>query len=208
VPVRASSLRAVVFDVGHVLFDWDPRFLYEKLVDDLDRLEWLLANVITKEWHYQHDAGRPFAETCAELCAQHPEQRGLIAAYGPRWLETIPGPIPGAHALVEELDARGVPLYAITNFSAEFWDMFRPTAPIFDRFRDVIVSGAERLVKPDPAIFALARGRFGLGDGEALFIDDNPDNVAAALEAGWAAHRFTDAARARAAIVACGLLPS
>jgi 2-haloacid dehalogenase len=201
-----TGVRAVVFDVGHVLYDWDPRFLYEKMVPDAGRLDWLLSHVITRTWHFQHDAGRPFAETCAELCAQFPAERALIEAYGPRWLETIPGPIPGSHALVEELDARGVPLYAITNFSAEFWAMFRPTAPIFDRFRDIIVSGAERLVKPDSAIYQLARRRFGLGDGEALFIDDSPANVAAAIAAGWTAHRFTDAASARAALVAAGML--
>jgi 2-haloacid dehalogenase len=184
---------AVVWDVGHVLYDWDPRFLYAKLIPDPDRLDWFLSNVVTRAWHFQHDAGRPFAETSAELMAEHPDVADLIAAYGPRWLETIPGPIPGTHDLVRALATGGVPQYGITNFSAEFWDRFRPTAPLFDLFRDIVVSGHERLVKPDPAIYALARSRFGLGDGEAIFIDDNAANVEAARNAGWLAHHFTGA---------------
>lgn len=196
--------KAVVFDVGHVLYDWDPRFLYEKLIADPDRLDWFLENVVTRDWHFQHDAGRPYTETSAELVALYPEERELIEAYGPRWLETIPAPVPGTHALVEELDRAGVPLFAVTNFSAEFWAMFRPTAPLFDRFVDIIVSGVERLIKPDPAIYALARQRFGLGPGEALFIDDNEANVAAAIDAGWLAHHFTDAPSARAALRQAG----
>jgi len=185
---------AVVWDVGHVLYDWDPRFLYAKLIPDPERLDWFLANVVTRAWHYQHDAGRPFVETSAELVAHHPEFADLIAAYGPRWLETIPGPVPGTHAIVERLAQAGVPQFGITNFSGEFWDRFRPTAPLFDRFRDIIVSGHEKLMKPSPEIFALARRRFGLGDGEAVFIDDNAANVEAAIAAGWHGHRFTDTA--------------
>jgi 2-haloacid dehalogenase len=195
---------AVVFDVGHVLYDWDPRFLYAKLIADPARLDWFLQNVVTKAWHYQHDMGRPFAETSAELIAQYPAEAELIALYGPRWLETIPGPMPGTHALVEALAANGVPLFAITNFSGEFWKMFRPTAPLFDHFLDVVVSGDEKLMKPDPAIYSLARQRFGLGDGEALFVDDNPANVEGARAAGWHAHRFTTAAGLAEALRAHG----
>jgi 2-haloacid dehalogenase len=199
--------RAVVFDVGHVLFDWDIGALYGKIIPDLEERAWFLANVVTRDWHFQHDAGRPFAETSAELIATFPDQADRIRLYGPRWLETIPGPMPGMHDLVEALHAHRVPLFAITNFSAEFWAMFRPTAPLFDRFRDVIVSGEERLVKPDPAIFALARRRFGLGDGEALFVDDNPANVAAAQAAGWLGHRFAGAEGLRETLAALRLLP-
>ena len=185
--------KAVVWDVGHVLFDWDPRFLYEKLIPDAERLDWFLENVVTRAWHFQHDAGRPFADTSAELIALYPAEAELIRAYGPRWLETLPGPMPGTHAIVEALATRNVPQYGITNFSGEFWDIFRPTAPIFDHFIEIVVSGHEKLMKPSPAIYALAKARFGLGDGEAIFIDDNPANVEAAREAGWLAHHFTGA---------------
>lgn len=186
--------RAVVFDVGHVLYDWDPAHLYAKLIPDPAERAWFLAEVVTRQWHFQHDAGRPFAETSAELVARFPDQRERILAYGARWLETIPGPVPGSLELVAALADAGVPLFGITNFSAEFWAMFRPTAPVFDRFTDVIVSGEERLMKPDPAIFQLARRRFGLGPGEALFVDDQPRNVAAAEAQGFIGHRFVSAA--------------
>lgn len=147
---------------------------------------------MTLGWHSQHDAGRAFAETSAEL----------IALYGPRFGDTIPGPIPGSPAIVEALDMADVPLFAITNFSGEFWRPLRiANAGLFDRFRDIVVSGDEKLVKPDPAIFALALRRFGLPPGEALFVDDRADNVAAAEAAGMIGHIFRDASTLRADLV-------
>ncbi|NIJ19789.1 2-haloacid dehalogenase [Sphingomonas naasensis] len=198
---------AVIFDVGKVLFEWDPRYLYERLIDDDQALEAFLANVVTREWHFQHDAGRPFAETSAELSAQYPEHAGLIAAWGPRFNETIPHAVPGMVEIVRELDAAGVPLFAITNFSGEFWRAWVPQyAELFDRFRDVVVSGDEKLVKPDPAIYALALKRFGLDGPDAVFVDDSPANVASARDAGIHAVLFTTAADFRAELVRLGLL--
>ncbi|MBV7255363.1 HAD-IA family hydrolase [Pacificimonas sp. WHA3] len=182
--------RTVIFDVGNVLYDWDIRYLYAKLIPDPARLEWFLANVVTPGWHFQHDRGVPFAETSAALIARFPEERALIELFGERFLETIGEPIPGMIELVQDLDHAGVTIYGITNFSDEFWRRFRPTAPVFSRFRDIIVSGREKLAKPDPAIFQLAIDRFGIAPGEALFIDDQPLNIAAAQTAGFAAHRF------------------
>ena len=198
--------RAVVFDIGNVLYGWDPRFLYAKLIADPAQLDWFLRHVVTHDWHFQHDAGRPAHETTAELTAAFPEHADLIAAYVPRWLETISGPVPGMLELVEDLVAHGVPLYAITNFSAEFWVPFRASAPVFDHFRDIIVSGTERLTKPDPAIYALALQRFGLAPGEALFIDDRAENVTAGAAAGFPGHHFTSAAHLRAELERLGLL--
>jgi len=198
--------RAVVFDIGNVLYGWDPRYLYTKLIADPVELDWFLGHVVTHQWHFQHDLGRPWRETTAELTAAFPEHADLIAAYVPRWLETISGPVPGMLALVEALAARNVPLYGITNFSAEFWVPFRASAPVFDHFRDIVVSGTERLVKPDPAIYALALERFGLAAGEGLFIDDRLENVIAGEAAGFPGHHFTDAARLRAELVGRGLL--
>jgi 2-haloacid dehalogenase len=197
---------AVVFDVGNVLYGWDIGALYEKLIPDPARRAWFLAHVVTPEWHFQHDRGRPHAETTAELTAQFPNEADLIAAYVPRWLETITGPIPGMLELVAELDDAGVPIFGITNFSAEFWEMFRPDAPIFDRFRDVIVSGAERLVKPDPAIYQLARRRFGLAAGEGLFVDDRIENIRAGKAEGFPGHHFTGVAALRTRLQAEGLI--
>lgn len=198
--------QSVIFDVGKVLFDWDLRHLFAKLIDDSAELDWFLANVVTPEWHFQHDAGRPLAEMVPERQAEFPSHAALIDTYAARFNETIPGPVPGSLDLVARLDAAGVPLFAITNFGHEFWEAFRPTQPVFDRFRDIIVSGTERLMKPDPAIYALAIARFGIEPAGALFIDDNAANVAGAESAGIAAHRFVDAAGLEAELVTRGYL--
>ncbi len=197
---------SVVFDIGKVLFEWDLRYLFAKLIDDRQELEWFVTHVVTPEWHFQHDAGRSLAEMTAELTTKFPQYATLIDAYKVRFNETIPGPIDGSLEIVCELAERRVPLFAITNFGAEFWDMFRPTQPIFDHFGDIVVSGVEKLVKPDPAIYALALRRFGLKPGEAIFIDDNLANVKAAHANGFAAHHFIDAGKLRTELAAHDLL--
>lgn len=200
-------MRAVIFDVGNVLYDWDIDLLYRRLIaDDGDRAAFL-RDVVTKEWHFQHDAGRPFAETSAELIARFPHHRDLIAAFGPRFNETVSGLLDGMGAIVEALDAAQVPLFAITNFSAEFWPPFRAQeSAIFDRFQDIVVSGDERLSKPDPAIYHLAMKRFGIAPGEALFIDDRIENVRGAEAVGLSGHHFRDSATLAEELVRLGLL--
>ena len=200
------DVEAVVFDVGRVLIQWELRALFEKLIDDPAELDWFLANVVTEEWHFQHDAGRPLDEMVPERQAEFAEHAALIEAYATRFLETIPGRVPGTAALVERLTARGMPLYAITNFGAEFWAMFRPTEPVLDRFAEIVVSGQEKLAKPDPAIFELAAGRFGHAPGAMLFVDDNRANVDAARSLGWQVHHFTDAEDLEGDLAARGLI--
>ncbi len=196
---------AVIFDVGRVLYDWDPRILYERLIDDDRALDAFLRDVVTIDWHFQHDAGRDFADTSAELAALHPQHAALIAAWGPRFNESIGPAIAGMHDVVRDLDAADVPLYAITNFSHEFWPPFRAQeSHLFDRFRDVVVSGAEKIVKPDAAIYRLALDRFGLRADEAVFVDDNAANVAAAQALGIESILFTDAGDFRARLVTLG----
>ncbi len=204
--VDASNPIAVIFDVGNVLVDWQPDLLYRKLIPDADMRATFLRDVATKEWHFQHDAGRPFAETSAELIAEHPHHAAAIAAWGSRFAEQT-APMPGMAELVAALAMRGVPLFAITNFSAEFWPPFRAAeAAIFDHFRDVVVSGEERLTKPGLAIYRLALDRFGLAPGDALFVDDRADNIAGAAAAGMATHLFTDVTALRATLTGLGLL--
>jgi 2-haloacid dehalogenase len=200
------KITTVVFDVGKVLFEWDLRYLFAKLIADKDELEFFVTHVVTPEWHFQHDAGRALDDMVAERIAEFPEYAAFIAAYAPRFNETIPGPVTGSLELVQELAECGVPLFAITNFGAEFWEGFRPIQPIFDLFQDIIVSGVEKLVKPDPAIYALALQRFCIKPGQAIFIDDNHDNVISARENGFAVHHFTDAESLRRELVALDLL--
>ena len=201
-----SKITTVVFDVGKVLFEWDLRHLFAKLIADKAELEYFVTHVVTPEWHFQHDAGRPLAEMTAERTALYPKYKNEIDAYRTRFNETIPGPVAGSLEIVHELAERAVPLFAITNFGAEFWAMFRPTQPIFDHFGDIVVSGVEKMVKPDPDIYALALRRFGLKPGEAIFIDDNHDNVVSARANGFAAHHFTDAEKLRRELVDLNLL--
>jgi 2-haloacid dehalogenase len=202
------QIKSVVFDVGRVLVQWDMRHLFAKLIADPAELDWFLTHVVTPEWHFQHDAGRPLAEMVPELQAQFPAYAAHIDAYAKRFNETIPGPVPGSFEIVEDMAAHGVPLFAITNFGAEFWAMFRPTQPIFNHFRDIVVSGEEKLVKPDAAIYQLARKRFDLRLGEAIFIDDSLPNVLAARENGFVGHHFVDAETLRADLVRLGILPA
>jgi 2-haloacid dehalogenase len=197
---------AVVFDIGRVLFDWNLRFLFEKLIADPAQLDWFLANVVTEQWHFQSDAGRPLAEMVPARIAEFPEHAALIEAYRARFPETLPRPMPGTHELVGRLAERGVPLFALTNFGAEFWAEFRPLHPIFDMFADVVVSGEERCAKPDPRIYAIAERRFGYPPQALFFIDDNPGNVATARDRGWRACLFTDADALEAELVALGVL--
>ena len=176
-----------------MLYDWNLRQFFEPLVPRHE-LDLFLRDVVNLEWHSQHDAGRAFAETSAELIAAWPRFADAIAAFGPRFSETVTGPLPGMAAIVGALHANGVPLYAITNFSHEFWPPFRlREAAMFDLFSDVLVSGEVRLLKPDPAIYALALERFGLAGAEAIFIDDREDNVRGAEAAGMRGHVFRGA---------------
>ncbi len=200
------AVEAVVFDVGRVLYRWDLRILFEQLIDDEERLHFLLSEVVTEQWHFQHDAGRPLGDMVPKRQAQFPDYADALDAYRTRFNETIPGPVPGSLEIVRELHEGDVPLYAITNFGAEFWDGFRPTAPIFDLFRDIVVSGKERIAKPDERIFALAARRFGHDPDKMLFIDDNAANIAAARALGWQVHHFLDASRLRNDLEARGLL--
>ncbi len=200
------QVEAVVFDVGRVLYQWQLAHLFEKIVSDPDRLAKLLDEVVTEEWHFEADAGRALADMVPERIALYPDFEAEIRAYAARFNETIPGPVPGSHALVERLDARGIPLFAITNFGAEFWAGFRPTAPIFDRFGQIVVSVEAQLAKPDPAIFALAQDRFGKPAEAMLFIDDNPANVEAAAACGWQVHHFTQASALEGDLASRGLI--
>ena len=204
--LAAGPVDAVVFDVGRVLFQWDLRHLFARLIDDARELDWFLAHVVTEQWHFEHDAGRPLAEMLPERIARFPEHAHLIEAYAARFNETVPGPVPGSLELVEALAARSVPLFAITNFGADLWPAFRAVQPVFGHFGDIVVSGVERLAKPDPAIFQLAARRFGHDPGAMLFIDDNAANIASARALGWQVHHFSGSAALADDLAARGLI--
>ena len=202
-----ADIAAVIFDVGNVLYHWAPRVLYERLIDDDRALDAFLRDVVTLDWHFQHDMGRPFAETSAELIARHPEHAALIRLWGEKFIDSVGPAVEGMPEIVRELHEGGIPLFAITNFSDEFWTPFHAReADLFAPFRDIVVSGRERLVKPDAAIYRLALDRFGLRAEQALFIDDREENVVAAEAEGMRGHLFRDAATLRRELAELNLL--
>lgn len=201
------SVRAVVFDVGNVLYDWDPRYLYEKLIDDPAELERVVAVVRSNEWQWALDHGHVWADIEPQLIAKFPGDADYIRAWGSRFGESIGGPMPGMLETVRELDSAGVPIFGITNFPGEFWTPFRAKeAEIFDRFGDIVVSGEEGIAKPAPAIFQLALKRFALEPGEGLFLDDLPTNVEASERDGFVGHHFENAETFRVELARHGLL--
>lgn len=190
-----AAVDAVVFDVGRVIVEWDLQLIWQDTIPDAAERRRFVETVVTEEWHATHDAGRDLDDMLAERIAQFPQHADHIRRYADRFADSIPGTVPGSVELVDALADAGVPLYAITNFAHRFWQEFRPTLPVFRHFRDVVVSGTEKLAKPDPAIFHLAARRFGHAPEAMLFIDDNPANIAAAQTLGWQVHHFTVAAR-------------
>ncbi len=202
----AANNQAVVFDVGRVLFQWELRALFEKLIADRDELDWFLTNVVTEEWHFEHDRGRALADMVPQRIAAFPQYKMHINAYAARFNETVPGPVAGSHELAARLADKHVPLFCLTNFGDELWQMFRPTQPIFDLFEDIIVSGVEKVAKPDPRIYQITEQRSGREGAALFFTDDNPANIAAAKARGWNAHLFTDAAALEAQLADAGLL--
>jgi 2-haloacid dehalogenase len=201
-PAWLASRPVLIFDLGGVVLDWNPRHLYRKLIPDEVAREWFLTEVCSPAWNLQMDTGKPSAEAVAELSARFPDQAGLISAYWDRWPEMLGGPIPGTSELVAELAKSGRELYAISNFNGEVWPATVDAFPVLNCFKDIVISSFVGVCKPDPRIFALALRRFGVAARDCLFIDDVAANVAGAQAAGIAAVQFTSAAALRS-LLAC-----
>ncbi len=201
-------LSIAVFDVGNVLIRWEPRLLFGKIFADPARRDWFLAEICTEAWNREMDRGRPFADGIAERVARHPEWADEIRAFDERWHEMVPGTIEGSVALLGALRARGVPTYAVTNFSAEKWAECLARFAFLAGFRDVVVSAHERLLKPDPAIFRVLVERNGLDPSTCFFVDDVAANVEGARAAGMSGAVFTTPARLAVDLAARGLLPA
>ncbi len=182
---------AVVFDIGNVLLDWNPRYLYRTIFADEAKAEWFLSEVCSPAWHLEQDRGRPYAQAVAELSARHPDWHAEISAFDTRWLETISGPIPSNVAVLERLKAAGWPVYAITNFPQEKFLVTAEAYPFLNLFDGIVVSGRERLVKPDAAIYRLFLDRFGLPADACVFLDDSAANVESARGVGMQAIHVT-----------------
>lgn len=185
-------MRSVVFDIGGVLLDWDPRRVYGPLLPDPDALDRFLSEICTPDWNATLDAGRPFEEACDALAARHPAHAELIHAWK-RQDEMIAGEVPGTAAIVDRLREVGTPLYLLTNMPAGVFAARRERYAVLQRFDGAVVSGEEGVLKPSAEIFARLAARFGLEPAETLFVDDAEVNVAGAHAVGYRAHRFVDA---------------
>ena len=197
---RSSDTDAVVFDLGGVLLDWDPRYLYRSLFDDEAEMERFLGEICTLEWHAAHDRGVPMAQSCAALAAVHPRYANLINAWSERSEEMIAGPIDGTVEILEELLQQGVRCYALTNMERETYPLRRQRFPFMSWFAGTVVSSHEGVAKPDPEIFHLLLDRFGLTAERTVMIDDSQPNIDTAARLGMTAVRFTSPTALRAAL--------
>ena len=196
----------IVFDLGMVLIEWDPRHVYRKVFNDDAQMEWFLDEVCGNAWNLEQDRGRSFDDGVAEAIARHPTYAHEIALYRDRWMDMVPGDIADSVEVLEDLHDKGVALYAITNWNG---DTFRATKARFgflSLFRDIVVSGDEKLLKPDPAIFQLLANRNGIDLKDSLFIDDSMKNVRGAEAVGMKGHHFTSAIGLRADLLRRGVL--
>lgn len=201
-----ARTRAVLWDFGHTLVDWDPRRLYRTLLDSDDAVEDFLGGVCTTVWHAAHDRGVSMAENRRALIAEHPDKAELITAWETRWDDMFDGWVEGMEAIVAALESSSVLQYGLTNLPAEKWPHIQAAYPAIARFTDVVVSGEEGLIKPDERIYEITAQRLGLDPAGVLFFDDRQDNIDAARAFGFDAERFESAAQVRAALTTRGVL--
>jgi 2-haloacid dehalogenase len=202
----SAPIEAVVFDIGGVLLDWNPRHLYRKLFDDEDAMNRFLEEVCTLDWHAAHDRGTPFAVSCARLAAAHPEQAELIWAWGRRSEEMVAGPIEGSVEILRALKQRSISCYALTNMEAETYPRRRERYDFLRWFDGTVVSSAEGVAKPDAEIFQRLLQRYALTAQNTLMIDDSAANVATAATLGMQTIRFESPAQLRRCLENAGVL--
>ncbi len=198
--------KAVLWDLGKVLLDWSPAYLYRKMFSTEDAVQDFLGRVCTMEWHQAHDRGVPMAQNRLALIAQYPEHEAAITAWETRFDEMLNGSVPGTAEAIEELATTGVPQYALTNMPAEWVEPVGRLYPSMRHMRDTIVSAHEGVIKPDRRIYEITAARLPHDPADVIFFDDREANVIAAREFGFDAELFTGEAKLRADLAARGLL--
>jgi 2-haloacid dehalogenase len=202
-----NQVKAIVFDFVGVLLDWDPRYLYRKIFNgDLEAMERFLTEIDFSTWNLQQDQGRPFADAVAELSRKYPHYAALIQAYNARWEESIGGPIQPTIEILRALKQARLPLYGLSNWSAEKFQFFRPKHEFFSWFDDILISGEVKLVKPDPRIFTVFLERIGRSAAECLLIDDSQANLTVAARLGFKTILFKSPEQLEAELKQLGLL--
>jgi 2-haloacid dehalogenase len=203
--VADQTFDAVVFDIGGVLLDWNPRHLYRRLISDPDQMEDFLGQICTPQWHLSHDKGASIEPSCRELAARHPEHADLIMAWAHRGEEMIAGQYEDAITVLGEVKAAGVPCFALSNMEAETFPARQTRYPFFGLFDGCVISGLEGVAKPDRRIFQILLSRYDLRPEATLFIDDTTANVRAASELGIRAIHYSGASQLRADLRDAGL---
>ena len=201
------SARIVLFDLGHVVVDWQPIRLYRELFETEAEAEAFVRDVCNMDWHVHHDRGVSMADNAKPLIAQYPQYETQILAWRKRWLDMFEGYVPGMPALMARLEENRAPMFGLSNLPAEIAQETFDAFPMIKLLRDVVVSGEEKVVKPDREIYEIALARMGNPDpGDVLFTDDRENNCAAAERLGIKAHHFTGAEGFEARLVSEGLL--
>jgi 2-haloacid dehalogenase len=202
-----NSKQAMVFDLGGVLIDWNPRHLYRKIFEgDEEGMERFLSEICTPEWNARQDEGRSFAEATEELIARHPGQAELIRAFFDRWPEMVAGAIEETVEILSELKGAGHEIYALSNWSAETFTHARERFQFLDWFNFTVISGEVGLVKPNREVFDFLLEKTGRRAEECVFIDDSPANMAAARDLGFDAIHFRSPGQLREELMNRGIL--
>jgi 2-haloacid dehalogenase len=200
-------INTVIFDLGGVLVDWNPRYMYCKIFDDEKQMEYFLTEICGDEWNKAQDAGRPIAEGNKMLIEKYPEWEKEILAFYKRWVEMLGGPIHESVDILKTLhDKKETRLIALTNWSAETFPIARSMYDFLGLFEGILVSGEEKLVKPDPRIYELVLDRYDIDRSKAVFIDDNKDNITASTNLGLEGWQFTSPGKLREQLEERGLL--
>jgi 2-haloacid dehalogenase len=200
------NIQTIVFDLGGVLIDWNPRYLYRKLLRSEEEIEYFLSHICTPEWNAQQDAGRPFREGVALLKQQYPQYAELIDAYVQRWEETLGDAHWETVEVLREVKQMGMPVYALTNWSAETFPVARKKFDFLNWFDGILVSGEVRLKKPDPAIFRLLMEKYPINASRTIYIDDVKENIIAADHLGFRTIHFHSAVQLRTSLRELGFV--
>lgn len=200
------KIQTVIFDLGGVLIDWNPRHLYRKLMKTEAEIEHFLSNICTLAWNAHQDAGRSFHEATITLQAQHPEHAEMIAAYYGRWEEMLGDAIAESVKIFREVKKSGMPVYALTNWAVESFIPTKKRFGFLQEFDGIVVSGEEKVAKPDARLFHILLERYEIAAAGAAYIDDNAENIATAKTLGMHAIHFQNAEQLRRELQAFGVL--
>jgi 2-haloacid dehalogenase len=200
------AIEAVVFDLGGVLIDWDPRYMYRQLFADPADMEEFLASVCTPDWHRAHDLGADITQSCEQLALRYPEHRDMIMVWAERGEEMVAGQLDDTVELLSELKASGMPCYALSNMEPDAFEVRLARFGFMQWFDGHVISGLEGVAKPDRRIFEILLHRHGLRPERCVFIDDQPRNVDAARDLGLAALHFSSVPQLRHDLQALGVL--